>query len=58
MNDCGHTAVVNVGEGGGTGGGYLCCRGGEALLNMGLLKLYSSCFLAQVSRGGILYHGP
>ena len=47
MNDCGHTAVVNVGGG-----------GGEALLNMGLLKLFSSCFLAQVSRGGILYHGP
>ena len=57
MNDCGHTAVVNVG-GGGTGGGYLCCRGVGGPAEHGAFKVVFQLFLAQVSRGGILYHGP
>ena len=61
MFACSHTAVVNVGEEGAGPVAGICViegEGGEALLNMGLLNLYSSCFLTQVNRRGILYHGP
>ena len=46
MNDCGHTAVVNVGRGGGTGGGYLCCRGGGGPAEHGAFKVVFQLFFS------------